>query len=106
MREEKDINIIKNLRTIEWLKAEQLSSVAELFQLLNYGKEDSKDEILDIISNTILISYLLGKKLGINYDKMDVNIQKKLKLSLASEENKEEWVEDLSGLLTYFKDKE
>lgn len=106
MREEKDINIIKNLRTIEWLKAEQLSSVAELFQILNYGNEDSKEDILDTISNTILISYLLGKKLGINYDKMDVNIQKKLKLILANEDNKEEWVEDLSSLLVYFKDKE
>ena len=104
MRGDKDINIIKNLKTIEWLKAEQLSSVAELFQLLNYGDEDSKEEIIDIISNTILISYLLGKKLGINYESMDANIQKKLKLSLTGENGREEWVKDLSELLSYFMD--
>ncbi|HLR36261.1 MAG TPA: MazG-like family protein [Tissierellales bacterium] len=105
MREDKDINIIKNLKTIEWLKAEQLSSVAELFQVLNYGDEDSKEEIINIISNTILISYLLGKKLGISYEKMDANIQNKLRLSLAEENNRREWVEDLSGLLAYFMEK-
>ncbi len=105
MREDKDINIIKNLKTIEWLKVQQLSSIAELFQLLNYGDEDSKEEIIDIISNTILISYLLGKKLGINYENMDSNIQKKLKLSLAEEDNKKEWVVDLSDLLAYFMNK-
>ncbi len=106
MREDKNINIIKNLKTIEWLKCELLSSVAKLFQLLNEGDEDSKENIIDIISNIILISYLLGEKLGISYKNMDTNIQKKLRISLAEESGSEEWVGNLSELLSHFIAKE
>ena len=51
----------KNLKTIEWLKSEMLTSLANLYQILAKGEDDIKEDLEDLISNIILLSYLLSK---------------------------------------------
>ena len=66
---DRDIDITRNIKIIEWLKSELITDVANLFKVLVNGmKEEVHDSISEILSNIILISYLLGTRLGISYN--------------------------------------
>ncbi|WP_416199004.1 MAG: MazG-like family protein [Sporanaerobacter sp.] len=102
MRDGKDIDIMKNVKVVEWLKCELLSSVASLFQLLQSGIKNAKDDMLDLISNIILLAYLLGKRLGLSYESIDLKVEDKIKLGLIEEHQVEKWYGDLSELHEYY----
>lgn len=95
----REIDIAKNLRTIEWLKAELLEGVALLFKSL---LKTSADTLSDILATIIMIAYLLGKRLGLNFASIDAKIKSKLKSQISEEHELEEWYGDLSSLLNYF----
>ncbi len=101
----KDVDIIKNLKTIEWLKSEMLISLANLYQLLVNGEDDIKEDLEDLISNIILLSYLLSKRLGLSYEDIDSNLQDKIKLNLLEDHKIEKWHGDLSELLEFMMSK-
>ncbi len=103
MIDKKDMDIIKNLRTIEWLKSEILTSVANLYELLARGEDNIKEDIEDITSNIILLSYLLGKRLGLNYEDINSNLIDKIKLNLIEDHKIEKWYGDLSELLEFIR---
>ena len=105
MKDKKDMDIIRNLRTIEWLKSEMLASVASLYQLLAKGEDNIKEDLEDLISNIILLSYLLSKRLGLNYEDIDSNLQDKIKLNLIEDHKIEKWHGDLSELLEFIMSK-
>ena len=98
MSEEKDINLIKDLKIIEWLKCEMLSAMAQLFETLNKGDNSNREEVLDIIANMALLSYLLGKRLGFSYESIDSKLNDHIKLSRANDHIIEKWYGDLSEL--------
>lgn len=99
--EYKDIDIIKNMKTIDWLKAELLTNVALLHSSLVSGEEHTKDHLEDIISNIILESYVLGKRLGIDYNDVNNALVENIKLNLIEEHKIERWYGDLSLLLEF-----
>lgn len=99
--EYKDIDIIKNMKTIEWLKAELLTNVAHLHKTLISGEVNTKDNLEDIISNIILESYVLGKRLGLDYKDINSALKENIKLNLIEEHKIERWYGDLSGLLKF-----
>lgn len=99
--EYKDIDIIKNMKTIDWLKAELLTNVALLHKNLVSGEENTKDHLEDIISNIILESYVLGNRLGINYKDTNNALIENIKLNLIEEHKIERWYGDLSLLLEF-----
>ena len=99
------MDIIRNLRTIEWLKSEMLTSMANLYQLLAKGEDNIKEDLEDLISNIILLSYLLSKRLGLNYEDIDSNLQDKIKLNLIEDHKIEKWHGDLSELLEFIMSK-
>ncbi|MBE6083066.1 MULTISPECIES: MazG-like family protein [Tissierellales] len=103
MINDKDINITKNLKTIEWLKSELLMSIASLYELMSKGGENVKEDASDLISNIILISYLLGKRLGISYENIDLKVENKLKLGLVENHKIEKWYGDFSELIENFR---
>jgi hypothetical protein len=99
------MDIIKNLRTIEWLKGEILASVASLYQLLAKGEDDTKDDLEDLISNIMLLSFLLSKRLGINYEDIISNLKDKVKLNILEGHKIEKWYGDLSELMEFIRTK-
>lgn len=103
MEDKNNMDIIRNLRTIEWLKSEILISIANLYELLAKGEDDIKEDIEDLTSNIILLSYILGKRLGINYEDINSNLHNKIKLNLAEDHKIERWYGDLSELLEFIK---
>lgn len=96
---DKDIDITRNIKTIEWLKSELLTDMANLFRVLVNGMKDEVHEALsEILSNIILITYLLGRRLGINYNAVEMKIEDKIKLGLLENNDVEKYYGDLSEL--------
>lgn len=97
----KDIDIIKNMKTIEWLKAQLLGTIANLYTTLANGEENTRENLEDIISNLILESLLLGKRLGLSYEGIESALRDNIKLNLIEEHKIERWYGDLSILLEF-----
>ncbi|WMM24681.1 MazG-like family protein [Tissierella sp. MB52-C2] len=97
----KDVDIIKNMKTVEWLKAQLLSTVANLYTTLANGEENTKENLEDNISNLILESLLLGKRLGLSYESIKSTLRDNIQLNLIEEHKIEKWYGDLSILLEF-----
>lgn len=101
--DDKNIDITKNIKVIEWLKSELLTTVASLFDVLVNTTKNSQEAILDCLANIVFVTYLLGKRLGISFERLDNKIKDKIKLSVVEEHKIEKWYGDLGELLNYFK---
>jgi len=96
---DKDIDITRNIKIIEWLKSELLTDIANLFKVLVNGmKEGVHESVSDTLSNIILICYLLGRRLGISYNAIELKIENKVKLGLIENHDVEKYYGDLSEL--------
>jgi hypothetical protein len=96
---DREIDITRNIKIIEWLKSELLTDIAALFKVLINGmKEEVHETVADIISNIILICYLLGRRLGISYNAIEIKIKNKVKLGLIENHDVEKHYGDLSEL--------
>lgn len=105
--ENKDIDIIKNMRTVEWLKAQLLGTVSNLYTTLVNGEENTVENLEDLISNVVLESLLLGKRLGLSYEGIIGALRDNVKINLIEEHKIERWYGDLSILLEFIdKDKD
>ncbi|MDP4092294.1 MAG: MazG-like family protein [Bacillota bacterium] len=96
---EKEIDITRNIKMIEWLKSELLTDVANLFKrLVNGAKEEIHDSVAETLSNIILICYLLGRRLGISYNAIEIKMDNKIKLGLVENHDVEKYYGDLTEL--------
>ncbi len=96
---DKEIDITRNIKLIEWLKSELLTDMANLFRVLVNGvREEVHESVADTLSNIILISYLLGKRLGISYNAIEMKVRGKVKLGLVENHDVEKYYGDLSEL--------
>lgn len=94
----KEIDIAKNLRVIEWLKADLVDTVGALFKaLLKKGDDVAGDALASII----IICYLLGRRIGIDFTRTDVQIKSKLNNSIDNATESEQWNTDLLELRNY-----
>lgn len=98
-----DFDIMGNVRLIENYKTYMLSSVADLFVTMSKGNRASMDDIKDEISEIIILSYLLSKRLNIEYPEIDDRIIKKLKLGVVEDNSVEKEYGDYSKLIHYIK---
>jgi len=97
--QEKEIDITRNIKIIEWLKSELLTDIATLFKVLINGvKEDVHEVVCETLSNIILVCYILGRRLGNSYDVIEIKIENKIKLGLIENHDIEEYYGDLSDL--------
>jgi MazG-like family len=97
-----DINIVKNVRTIEWIKAEIVSGVGALFKAMVKNNEEM---ILDSLAALVMSCYFLGKRLSIPFNKLDAKIAERLESSQLQEHEIEEWYGDVTNLEHYFKER-
>lgn len=99
-----DFNILDNIKLIENYKAFLLSSVADLYASMAKGNKTSTDEIIDELSEIVILSYMLGRRLGINFSQIDDKIIKKLKLGLLKEDESDTQYQDCAKLIQYIKE--
>ncbi len=97
-----DSGIAKNIRIIEWLKADMLASLAALFKAMVKGSEE---RLLDALSGLIITTYVLGRRLGINFSRLDLKVESKLREGIDDNHEVEKWYGDLSELLRYMVEK-
>ncbi len=105
---EKELDITRNIRIIEWLKSQMLADVSSLFSLLVNGfKEEVHEHVSETLANLIIISYVLGKRLGTTYTAIQMKIDNKIKLGVIENTDIEKYYSDLSELSKHFnKEKE
>ena len=99
----RDTDITKNIRMIEFLKSELLTTVASLYQNLLKGTKVGQGVIQDILANLVLVTYLLGKRLGVSYLMIDSRILEKIRIGMLEEHETEKWYGDLTDLGEYMK---
>ncbi|MDD3652660.1 MAG: MazG-like family protein [Desulfotomaculaceae bacterium] len=94
--------IVKNIKVVEWLKADLLTSLSVLFKSMLRGSEDL---ILDALASLVVTCYILGRRLGITFTRLDLRIEEKLLRSIEEDHEMEKWYGDISNLLNYLVDK-
>lgn len=72
-----------------------------MHRLFVNNEDISKENLEDTISNIILESYVLGKRIGLNYTDIDLTLKENIKLNLIKEHKIERWYGDLSQLLEH-----
>lgn len=100
--EKNNLDITKNIKIIEWLKSELLTTIASLFELLIKGTKAGQEALIDVLANMILVTYILGKRLGISFSSIDMKIEDKIRLGILEQHRVEAWYGDLSNLKQYF----
>lgn len=93
-----DSDIARRVKVIEWSKAELLDAVSRLFRATVQGPEDS---VLESLGTVLLAAYLLAPRLGINYTRLDLQLEALVKHHLEQGHQVEEWYGDLSNLSRY-----
>lgn len=95
-----ELDITKNLKMVEWLKAEIVQSMGALFKsLLNASAEVTADALAAII----ILLYLLGSRVGVPFLALDREVRNKLKQSLAAAPAEDRWHQDMSDLADYLR---
>ncbi len=106
MRLDKSSDITKNVKIMEWMKTELILSVGDLFNLIFKGVKPLDEALQDTLANIIMITYLLGKRLGISFNEIDYKIKEKIKLGIDENHSVENWYGDLSNLRKHMDNKE
>lgn len=97
----RDVDIVKNLKVIDWLKAELISSVGALFRAMVKGSEAL---ILDCITGIIITTYVLGARVGIPFSRIDLNVKARLRDDGMKEHEVEKWFGDITNLRHYMEE--
>lgn len=94
--------IAKNIKVIDRLKTDLITSVSALFQSMLKGSEDL---LLDALASLLIICYVLGRRLGLNFHRLDLRVEARLRQGIEEDHELERWYGDLSALLSYMADK-
>lgn len=97
-----EVDIARNIKTVEWLKAELVSGVGILLKSIYRGGEEA---VLDAVSGVIVTCYVLARRLGLTFAKVDARVEAKIRLNITDGHETEKWYGDLSGLLRYMEDR-
>ena len=103
LENKKKVNIVRGLKTIEWLKNQILNSVASVFVSLAEGCIESS---INAIADIIISCYLLAKKLNINFCQLESVIEEKVRYSREHRHKMEQNYGDISELLYYLRSRQ
>lgn len=100
---ERKLDIAKSARTIEWLKSEMMSGISKLFKASFSG---NKDDLLEGITDVLITTYVLARRLGFDYEEIDFEMVQQLNLNVKEEHEIEQWYGDLSDLVDHLEEKD
>ena len=106
MRLDKSSDVTKNVKIIEWMKKELILSVGYVFDLIFRGVKPFDEALQDTLANIIMITYLLGKRLGISFSDIDYKIKEKIKIGIDQNHSVESWYGDFSNLKKHLNNRE
>lgn len=102
MPSEPGAGIARDLKSIEWLKTELTAGIAGLFRALWKNAEES---VVDRLANLVIMSYVLGRRLGISHDRLDMKVEQTVRANIDNEHELEEWYGDFSAYLHHIESK-
>ncbi|MGI6359211.1 MAG: MazG-like family protein [Bacillota bacterium] len=99
MYKDQDFDIARNIKAVEWLKTEIILNAGQVCRALLNAKDDLA---LQALANTIISSYLLAKRLGVSYGRLESVVQQRAKAAQEEGHELEKWYQDLSALAEHF----
>jgi len=87
--------ILRKMRLIEWLKADLITQMGNLYQVMAKNSEQATRESLAAI---IVGCYVLAGRLGIRYDSLDQEVLKTVEKNIKNEHEVEKWFGDFSEM--------
>lgn len=106
MKFDRNSDVTKNVKIIEWMKKELILSVGDVFDLIFKGVKPLDEALQDTLANIIMITYLLGKRLGISFNEIDYKIKEKIKIGIDQNHSVESWYGDFSNLKKHMENRE
>lgn len=97
-----ELDITKNVRALEWLKTELLAAITLVYRTTLKGSEDI---LADALAQVLLITYLLGRRLGVSFNTLENRLMAMSRQGIADEHQLERWYGDLTALDEYLKSK-
>lgn len=94
----KAVDVASNSRVVEWLKADLVETVGVLMKSL---LKASSDATTDALATLIIIAYVLGRRMGINYQVVEMRMKHKINTSIDEAQEIEEFYGDLTHLQKY-----
>ncbi len=85
--------ILRKMRLIEWLKAELITHVGQLYQAM---AKNSEQAIKEGLAAVVISCFVLGRRLGINFADLDEAILTRLNQNIKRENDVEKWFGDFS----------
>ena len=82
MKFDRNSDVTKNVKIIEWMKKELILSVGDVFDLIFKGVKPLDEVLQDTLANIIMITYLLAKRLGISFSEIDYKIKEKIRIGI------------------------
>ncbi|MNF71529.1 MazG-like family protein [compost metagenome] len=95
LNRDKDVDLARRAKVIEWLKTEVVDHVAHLLKGMWEG---SHAKMIDGLASLISSGYILGRRLGISYRQLDDAIVEKMKKHRQEGHQLEDWYGDISSL--------
>ncbi|MBX6378581.1 MAG: MazG-like family protein [Clostridia bacterium] len=92
------MDVARNARTVEWLKAELVAAAAEACKALVRGDEEA---LLGSLSDSVLIAYVLARRVGIPCSRLDDRLEQRLEANIAAGHELEQWFGDLSAVAAH-----
>jgi MazG-like family len=99
----RELDITHNLKVVEWLKADLVDTVGALMKSL---MKAGSDATVDALANLIIIAYILGRRVGISFQVIEMRIKHKLNNSINDAPENEQFYGDLTQLQKYLEGKE
>ena len=98
MKFDRNSDVTKNVKIIEWMKKELILSVGDVFDLIFKGVKPLDEALQDTLANIIMITYLLAKRLGISFSEIDYKIKEKIRIGIDQNHSVESWYGDLKKI--------
>lgn len=106
MKFDRNSDVAKNVKIIEWMKKELILSVGDVFDLIFKGVKPLDEALQDTLANIIMITYLLAKRLGISFSEIDYKIKEKIRIGIDQNHSVESWYGDFSNLKKHMENRE
>ena len=106
MKFDRNSDVTKNVKIIEWMKKELILSVGDVFDLIFKGVKPLDEALQDTLANIIMITYLLAKRLGISFSEIDYKIKEKVRIGIDQNHSVESWYGDFSNLKKHMENRE
>ncbi|CAG7643276.1 hypothetical protein PAESOLCIP111_04453 [Paenibacillus solanacearum] len=92
---ERDVDLARRAKIIEWLKTEIVDQMARLLKGIWEG---SHHKIVDGLASLVACCYILGRRLGISLHSLDEAVLDKMRQHRQEGHQLEEWYGDISAV--------